>query len=49
MTLDLFQKAWSRLPGSTRVGLQACWYLALIGLLWWLWATPEADFRYWGL
>lgn len=41
--------AWSRLPAALQVGLRATWYLTLIAVVWWLWSTPEADFRYWGL
>lgn len=35
--------------GANTVAIaQALLYLALILLVAWLWATPEADFRYWG-
>lgn len=42
-------RRWRSLPPTLRIGLQALWYLGLIALLRYLWHTPEADFRYWGL
>jgi len=41
---------WSATPfGANATALaEALLYLALIALIAWLWATPEADFRYWG-
>ncbi len=36
------------LGANTLAVAEALLYLALILLVAWLWATPEADFRYWG-
>lgn len=32
-----------------RVVLRAAWYAAIALAIWWLWHTPQADFRYFGL